>query len=158
MSFSEITMRKTIKQSGTNESYKNHRGDFVTCPFCHHEKKNWDDWFELAVTLVLRPADYRAGAVAVWAECDKCFEQSWAHYNFDIFGRINRSKEFPKKWIEVVAEFARQTKIDAAEEWCQGLCRLCGKLETVDIGYNAYRSCEIGYGPPLTDCDKFKKK
>ncbi len=23
---------------------------------------------------------------------------------------------------------------------------------------NAYRSCEIGYGPPLTDCDKFKKK
>lgn len=149
---------KKFLSSGVSECHENHRNDFMTCPFCEHKAES-SYWKKQAVMLVLQPKVVRVGCVAIWSECDKCFEKSWVHYTYEHIETDSKWNEFfPKSWANKVDLFAKSLKIQAANSWCKALCGRCKNLHDVDIKYHAWRNCTIGMGPPETECEQFSDK
>lgn len=137
-------------RSSFHTPMETHRGDFETCPACNFSMNNVS-WEKNANTLVLEPSCSKSSAVAIFSECPKCFENSWIHVPMNSF----QWSDFSKKWKSVVKKFEADVKLAAARQWGCGLCHKCVKLESATIEYSARRVCEIGIGPPETECKSF---
>lgn len=93
------------------------------------------------------------GHVAVMAECPKCFENSWHHYEMRGFNWGHEG--WPKVWREAVLKLRTFQTSNAQLEWQTSLCANCKKLEKGEVDTHAWRSCEIGSGPAEAKCDAF---
>ncbi len=142
-----------IVQSGLDRN-ENHRGDFETCPCCMAKIK-MDQWHTYAKVLILDPYCYKAGRVAVMAECPKCFEGSWVHIPM---GHWKYSyPEWPEAWWSAVEKREKEVKLSAIRSCAFGLCGKCAKLNEMSVDHHAYRKCAIGYGPSLDECEHFSE-
>ncbi len=133
------------------ERQTNHRTDFKHCPSCDHAMEN-RQWDAAAVTLVLEPAYYKAGCVAIVSECPKCFEPSWVHANMSGFAWDD---VWPDDWKAAVEEREAVVKLVALRDWGAGLCHSCKHLTSGKVNYHAWRHCMRGSGPATKTCDDY---
>ena len=78
-----------IRKSG-NCTYKNHRGDFETCPDCSHRMDS-DKWDSRIVIFITGEVQGKHDSGAAISDCPKCGYKSWTHavlsgvhYRFEI--------------------------------------------------------------------------
>lgn len=145
------TVERRIVTRGC-DSHVDHRSDFTSCPSCDHQMDN-DGWEKAAVELVLDPAVYKSGSVAVVSECPKCFAKSWVHermYSFDF------SDHWPDDWKKAVKQREASVRLVALREWGGAICHRCAHLKSGTVEYHAWRECVAGLGPAMRECEKFK--
>ena len=145
--------RKTIVTSSNEDLYDVHRSDFETCPHCDRKTER-DDWDTASTVLILKPQNYKAGAVAILSECPLCFKKSWAHRSMDSFSSY---KCFPKAWKDRVETLAEATKLEALRDWGTSICPTCKHLKSGTVEYHAWRYCAAGSGPAIKKNDKCNK-
>ncbi len=128
-----------------------HRVDFEHCPHCEH-RVDIRGWQALSTILVLDEVFCKHGALAIVAECPKCFEPSWVHHPIDSFYEF---QGWPPEWIEAAQKEHDRRNVAAAREWATGLCGRCGLLEAGQMTTHAWRQCPLGSGPVRTECERF---
>jgi len=144
--------RKIIKEDF--ERWKDHRGDFETCPSCG-KKRGIEFWKNSAHTLCLKPQHGKADSVMVISSCNTCSEDSWVHEPMSSFH--DYCDYWPKKWKAAVQKYEAQVMLEALRDWCRSVCGICARLTSGTVKYHAWRHCEIGSGPAEIYCEKFKE-
>lgn len=151
------TTTRRMVHSGADMGIQ-HRECVTSCPNCRHQppdQYNW--WRKNAETLVLYPAHWKTGNVALITECPKCFEKSWIHEPMDNFRPYN-TDVFPIEWIKKVEEILAQIRLDALREWAFGLCGRCKHLESGTVNERTWRYCDkIHGGSAVMECDLFEE-
>ena len=104
---------RTIIVNGA-ENWKDHRGDFETCPICSH-KMTEEEWTKSATTLILKPSHTKSNSVAVLSRCSKCNELSWAHEPLSCFNSY--CDDWPEKWKTAVQKEEAKRKLLALRDW-----------------------------------------
>ena len=96
---------KPILRKG-NDTWQNARRGVWVCPFCgfNPPSDDWDLWEKHATKLILYPRIWKRWCVAIFAECPKCFEESWLHYRASMFSWTY--EEFPKNWHDAIKRLA----------------------------------------------------
>ena len=150
-------MSKTAKKIvSTYDCSKWHRGDFTTCPHCDAEAPSLR-WDATAVILVTDTVWGKVSGFAVVSECQKCFEKSWVHRDFGQIVFMAERGTWPKAWGNVAAKAKRDKNVAAARDWAFGLCGKCVRLTSATCDVSARRTCKIGIGPVVMECEKFKQ-
>lgn len=139
--------------SSGNETQRNHRVDFMTCPECHsiHPPENWAEAYR---TLILNPRFPKRSAVAVMSECLTCHIESWVHVPMDTF-RYSRAN-YPKAWVDRVEKQQALVRLSALREWGAALCHKCKNLQSGEVRDGTWRTCHIGFGPARNECEDFQ--
>lgn len=149
-------MGKRLKIMGRgSETNRNHRGDFETCFGCGYRMAH-DRWLVAAHTINLRPDLFQSkGNVILYSRCPKCSESSWIHIDF---GSIRDNSDFPKAWLEGAKQEAAAQQLAGLREWGAALCWKCDLLESGEVKFGTFRTCEIGMGPAQTSCEQFRRR
>ncbi len=126
-----------------------HLGDFKTCEHCGLEQ-DFPAWQKQATILVIDTVWDKRGSLVTVMECPKCFETMWVHAPFAYF---LSDEAYPEEWVVAAnKERERRTAI-ALKEWENGICKTCKHLEKHYMETSGWRSCTIGLGPALTECE-----
>ena len=137
-----------------------HRVDLVSCPWdsCDYVDKDYScsEWLKNTFRIVLRPSLFpKKNCFIFMSYCPACGRTSWQHQSFGSICFLKTCLNFPASVIECLErEYERQKK--AREERVKNcICSSCSKLKTL---HEDYRTCNIGMGPVVKECDSFLEK
>lgn len=132
---------KSIIRIG-NDTSQNARREIWSCPFCQ-TKADLEVWDEHVTKLILEPKIWKPGCVAIFSECQTCFEQSWVHHRL----RDNYLFEdrYPQRWMDKLTELKDTLDKKNSKEWSESLCSGCTNLQ---------KGPDFYYGYPLIYCIK----
>lgn len=130
---------------------KNHRIPYTLCPFCSYMNAP-EIWDQQIVSVSLRIICGKHDSGIVWSECLGCHSFSWVHK--DLTWIRSCSYIEPAMRTKSDREYQRR-RTTAIREWGSGLCCKCKLLETAVSDTSARRTCIIGCGPPVQECDSF---
>lgn len=126
----------------SNDTWTNARRDIWSCPFCH-VSADIEVWDEHATKLILEPKVWKPGCVAVFSECQNCFEQSWVHHR--LRDNYLFDERYPQHWMDKLTKLKKALDKKNKAEWKESLCSGCKNLQ---------KGPDFYYGYPLIKCIK----
>lgn len=133
-----------------------HREDFHTCPHCDYDLDS-EEWYKVAVMLVVAEVFGKHSSLAILSECPKCFENSWVHCELKHLDTLSYLYKFPKAWEEAADKEYDRRHLLAIRELDGALCLSCKHISQLSIGTWCHGRCNLGYGCPTKECAEYEK-